>query len=76
MSRLLLLLAVVIVVALLYRRWQTFKYQLRQENRHPDAQKMVRCDYCGLHVPEQEILHIGGRNYCSQKHGALDQPRH
>jgi uncharacterized protein len=75
MSRILLLLAVVIVIALLHRRWQSFKNQIRQGNRHIDAQKMVRCDYCGLHIPEQEILHVGGQNYCSQEHRALDQAR-
>jgi uncharacterized protein len=34
---------------------------------------MVRCDYCGLHVPENEALLSDGRRYCSQEHRRLDR---
>lgn len=34
-------------------------------------QKMVRCEVCGLHVPEDEALSVEGRHYCSEEHRRL-----
>ena len=73
MSRVILLLAILILIALVYRRFQTHKRQTRLENKRALAQNIVRCDYCGLHVPEYESFHSNDRNYCSQEHQAFDQ---
>ncbi|MFP4160722.1 MAG: PP0621 family protein [Ectothiorhodospira sp.] len=35
------------------------------------SRRMVRCDYCGLHVPEEEAVHDGNRAYCSADHHRL-----
>ncbi len=34
----------------------------------PSSEKMVQCQHCGLHVPEQEAIQNGGDYYCSQDH--------
>ncbi len=34
-------------------------------------QNMVRCAYCGLHLPDNEAVVSGNANYCSQAHSAL-----
>ncbi|MCG5534505.1 PP0621 family protein [Ectothiorhodospira mobilis] len=35
------------------------------------SRRMVRCDYCGLHVPEEEAVRDGDRAYCSEDHRRL-----
>jgi len=34
-------------------------------------QNMVRCAYCGLHLPDNEAVVSGNASYCSQAHRAL-----
>ena len=34
-------------------------------------QNMVRCAYCGLHLPENEAVVSGKASYCSQAHLSL-----
>ena len=34
-------------------------------------QIMVRCAYCGLHLPDNEAVVSGNASYCSQAHRAL-----
>lgn len=76
MSRFFLLLAVGLLITLLYRRFRAYKGQAKLRNKHAITQNIVRCDYCGLHVPEHENVNDEGRNYCCLKHKALDQTRH
>ncbi len=44
---------------------------------HPRSQprptRMVRCDRCGVFVPEGEAVHAGGRVYCSPAHRDEDR---
>jgi uncharacterized protein len=36
---------------------------------------MVRCDYCGLYLPEKEALHSANARYCCEAHErAAQQP--
>jgi uncharacterized protein len=58
---LLLLLGVWIVLTILKQR------------RHPSATEtktgtMVRCDVCGVHLPESEAIASSDRHYCSEAH--------
>ncbi len=71
MSRLVLLLAIVAVVILVYRSLKSTRGTRQRPRALP--KQMLRCDYCGLHVPEDEALRIAGRNYCSEEHKRLDQ---
>ncbi len=36
-----------------------------------DAEQMVACAHCGLHVPESEGVHGNGAFYCSDEHRRL-----
>jgi uncharacterized protein len=72
MSRLVLLLAIIAVAVLVYRSLTSAR---RAPPKRPRAlpTQMLRCDYCGLHVPEEEALRVAGRNYCSEEHKRLDR---
>ena len=43
----------------------------RKPNRPSEA--MVRCDVCGLNLPQSEALGHDGKWYCSREH--LERPR-
>ncbi|MGH8501867.1 MAG: PP0621 family protein [Gammaproteobacteria bacterium] len=72
MTRLFLILAIVFLAILL---WRSLLGKLEARNksneRKPIAHNMIRCDYCGLHVPEDTIVRLDGRCYCSNEHKAL-----
>jgi uncharacterized protein len=45
----------------------------RDDAKAPDdAETMVSCTYCGLHVPLKESVAGGGRYYCGEEHRQLD----
>lgn len=71
MARVFLLLALVIVVALIWRTWESRRQRQRTVRRMQQTE-LIRCDYCGTHVPETKILRLGERCYCSPEHKALD----
>lgn len=45
----------------------------RREPERPSDEAMVRCAYCGIHVPMGESLPGGDRRYCSEEHRRLGQ---
>lgn len=65
MSRLLFLLAVVIVVYLLLR---SYRRQTPKQDEQGAAEEMVRCAQCGVHLPKSESIMAGGNFYCSDAH--------
>jgi uncharacterized protein len=65
MSRLLFLLAIVIVVYLLLR---SYRRQLPKQDVPASAEEMVRCVKCGVHLPKSESILAGGNFYCSDAH--------
>jgi hypothetical protein len=43
------------------------------EKRRADGPEvMVRCTYCGLHVPQSESVTVDDRHYCGDEHRQLD----
>jgi uncharacterized protein len=67
MSRLLFLLALVIVVYLLLRSLR--KQPPKQSDSAPAAtEEMVRCAQCNVHLPKSEAILAGGNFYCSDAH--------
>ncbi len=64
MSRLLFLIAIVVVVYLLIRSYK------RSETRQgkPTVDDMVRCAQCGVHVPKGESIQARGRFFCCAEH--------
>ncbi|MBI5891194.1 MAG: hypothetical protein HZB47_11035 [Nitrosomonadales bacterium] len=65
MSRLLFLLAVIVVVYLLLR---SFRRQAPKQNASAPAEEMVRCAQCGVHLPKSESILANGNFYCSDAH--------
>ncbi len=65
--RLLLLFIIVWLVAGLVRRLVSRKPPSRQ-SQAPASTHMVRCERCGVFVPEGESVRAGGRVYCSTAH--------
>ncbi len=65
MSRLLFLLAVIVVVYLLLR---SFRRQAPKQDGSGAAEEMVRCAQCGVHLPKSESIMAGGNFYCSDAH--------
>ncbi len=38
-------------------------------------ERMVKCAYCGLHIPESEAVQADGNSYCSVEHRNAHHPR-
>lgn len=72
MSRLLYLAAIVAVVYLLLK---SYRHSARTEEKPERAEDMVRCSYCGVHLPKSEsVLDDAGKHYCSDAHRRAQQP--
>ena len=65
MSRLLFLLAVVVLVYLLLK---SFRRQTPRQDASAPVEDMVRCAQCGVHMPKSESILAGGNYYCSDAH--------
>lgn len=48
-----------------------FSAQREPQPRRIEAEPMVACAHCGVHVPESEGVTAGGHFYCSQEHRRL-----
>ncbi len=75
MSRLLFLVAVIAVVYLLLKlyRKQLPGNGISKDNGTRDevrgqAEDMVLCSRCGVHLPKRESIQAGGKFYCSEAH--------
>ncbi len=64
MSRLLFLIAIVVVIYLLIRSYRKGESQQRK----PAVDDMVRCAQCGVHVPKGESIQAGGQYFCCAEH--------
>lgn len=67
MSRLIFLLAVGVLVYLLLRSLRR-PPQSGQAEAAPDAEDMVRCAQCGVHLPRSESVQAEGRTFCCEAH--------
>lgn len=65
MSRLLFLIAVIVVVYLLLR---SYRKQSPKQDVAAAPEEMVRCAQCGVHLPKSESILAGGNFYCSDAH--------
>ncbi|SEP60851.1 uncharacterized protein SAMN05421693_10219 [Ectothiorhodospira magna] len=45
--------------------------QTMSDHGYKTSGKMLRCHYCGLHIPEEESLQAEGRPFCSDAHRDL-----
>jgi uncharacterized protein len=65
MSRLLFLLAIIVVVYLLLR---SMRKRAPKQDVSAAAEEMVRCAQCGVHLPKSESILANGNFYCSDVH--------
>ncbi len=72
MFRFLILLLIIALVVLLIRKLLTSSSHSGQTKPSKTTGNMVRCSYCGLHVPESEAILLEGKHYCSEEHKRLD----
>ncbi len=74
MSGLIRVAIIVILALLLYRfvkRWLNTLEQNKQKNAPSTKGKvenMVRCEFCEVHLPQNEAIRHNGRWYCSEQH--------
>lgn len=75
MSRLLFL---SVVIAIVYWLLKSYRKQLlgkgapkisdHGEGASGQAENMVLCVHCGVHLPKRESIQTGGKFYCSEAH--------
>ena len=65
MSRLLLIIAIVVLVYLLIR---SYRKQASQQDKTITAEDMVRCAHCGVHLPKGESIEADGQFFCGAGH--------
>lgn len=70
--RYLLLVAVIIVAVLLWRR-ALRRDQPPADEPDPAGEAMVQCRVCGVYLPQQESLQEGPFHYCSEAHRQQDR---
>lgn len=67
--------AIIILIAYLaYRLVKGWLIKLEKPtmNKKEKIDTMVRCQYCEVHVPQNEAVEKNGHWYCSQEHAAKD----
>ena len=65
MSRLLLLIIIAVVIYLLIK---FFRKRIDKEEAPLRTEDMVRCAFCGTHLPKSECVSCDGNCYCSEAH--------
>ncbi|WP_018867898.1 MULTISPECIES: PP0621 family protein [unclassified Thioalkalivibrio] len=79
--RLLLLIVAIVAVFLAVRTLVRSSSNRKQVSRgeRPERLKeggaVIRCAFCGVHVPEAEAYRDGDRLYCSRQHAEVDRSR-
>ena len=69
--RLLLIVAVVAIVWSFISRARVRASSQASRPREPDAQAMVSCAHCGMHLPQPDALAGDGGHYCTAEHRQL-----
>lgn len=65
--RLIVITLIIYLVIQIFKRWSANK-KSQTSMQQAKSQKMVQCEVCQLHIPENEALEKDGQFYCSQKH--------
>ena len=72
MGRLLVLVVLVVAAVWLIRR--ALRAPTRDAHSSGEADELVRCARCGVHLPRAEARGAGGALYCSEEHARLGPP--
>jgi uncharacterized protein len=68
MGKLLFFLLLAVAIYWWLRRSQSDR---NEQSRDPKIEAIVKCAYCGLHVPQSESVFDRGHYYCDEKHRRL-----
>jgi uncharacterized protein len=68
MGKLLLLLLVGIVAYLVWKGLSRDARARGERRPRTDAERMVGCSECGVHLPVSEAVESGGNFFCSEEH--------
>lgn len=71
MGRILFFVLLGIAAYVVYRWWrvaQRVEQRRAETTAKEPSEPMVRCDVCGLNLPQSEALAVQGRWYCSEDH--------
>ncbi len=66
MSRLFMLMAIAVAIYLLIK---SFSKKDGAPQDVESAEDMIRCEYCGVHLPRSEGVRLRGKFYCCKEHG-------
>lgn len=70
------ILALVILLVLSFLVIKSFKRKQAQrrltKTKKKNVDNIVKCDVCGLHIPEQEATINRGKHYCCLEHANQD----
>lgn len=69
------LLSLVLVIWLIWRMIQNYQSQKSRRagpggSQALSSEKMVKCEYCALHLPEKKALSHEGHWFCNKEHKA------
>jgi uncharacterized protein len=72
MSRIIFILVLLVVGYLMLKSHQR-KRNVKQQYKQSSGQilkntRVLRCQHCGLYVPEDEAISQGGKHFCSLEH--------
>lgn len=65
------LLAIAALIWIIYRMVQTRRRNRGSLGQRPGStavENMVKCEHCGLHIPQAEAVYGDGKAYCSREH--------
>ena len=70
------LLLILLLIWAIYKVMQLFRQPTGQHTKSGnDPEKMLKCDYCGTHIPAHEAIRTGGGTYCCPQHRDQDQAK-
>ena len=63
------LLSFVVIIAIVYWLLRSYRKKLPGDDTAPrQAEDMVLCVHCGVHLPKCESIQAEGKFYCSEAH--------
>lgn len=66
-----ILLIIAIIAALLILKQLYGPRKKPTHKKMPPSKTIVRCEHCGVHIPQEEALHINQHYFCSEEHRRL-----
>lgn len=79
MSRLLFIIVLLVVGYLLLQSWQRKLDEAKKSNKKTGfgrlikKSQIIKCEQCGLHIPQAEAVTHGGKHFCSLEHAQQAQ---